>query len=199
MIQKNLQPLLEHTEKKKRAQEAYYEKTENEMGISPMIRNSKAPVRQRLGRKIAFNGTNTAAIPPKKRLYKVNPTLNNSIRKQRVVKRNLAQMRLNKIRERHRLQLSQSNLNNSAPKRLRKLGPVSNMLRVEVRNNNAHIVNNQLVNQVPGRHRQVLDSTLQAEIRELQSLHQSVEMFFNVRFKPVTTAIPIGDRFSHLF
>ncbi|KAG5877653.1 hypothetical protein JTB14_038329 [Gonioctena quinquepunctata] len=90
IIQKNLEPLKQNIEKKKRAQEIYYENHSDLIGASPLTRDlGKKPVKQRLGRKIPFSGTNTAAIPPKRRLRRLNGTINNQINRRK--SRNYAQ------------------------------------------------------------------------------------------------------------
>ncbi|CAG9853910.1 unnamed protein product [Phyllotreta striolata] len=192
LIQKNLQPLIEHTEKKKRAQEAYYDK--NVLNKSPLLRNLKAPVRNRLGRRIPFNGTNTSAIPPKKRLFKVNNgmngTLRNTITRGKVTRKNLAQIRINRIRERQQEELRLNPMRLTTPKKIKlKRWTGSQMLRVEVPNVN--------YSNAP-RHRQILNSELQEQIRELQSVHIPEQILFDDSYTPFSTKITTHERFAKL-
>ncbi|VEN45378.1 unnamed protein product [Callosobruchus maculatus] len=201
IILRNLQPLQENVQKKKKAQEAYYRR--NESGVSPLMRDSvRRPVKARLG--LMPFGTNTSALPPKMRLRRFNgarmnssgTTGNNAIR-MRKLRVNIAQERLNRIRSRNSTLLA-----SSTPKkiRLRRLmstpsvlpGPQN--LKVEVVNNTS------MLRGPPFKHRrfkQILNQHIQMEIMALQN-NTETEQYWIEKVTPVATQFKMHDRFAQL-
>lgn len=194
VIQKNLEPLKQNIQKKIRAQEAYYQNSNN-VSVSPMLRNDKQPVQQRLGRRVPFNGTNTSMLPPKKRLYK--NTLNSSISKKKNIKRNYAQMRLNKIRERQRHQTLMEN-NLTGTRKIKIHGRIPNAIvpnfKVQIRNN-GNFINTGLHGFK--RHKISLDSDIQIAIKQLETMYTG-EKIVILKIQPKATTISMNDRFSSL-
>ncbi|XP_056646366.1 uncharacterized protein LOC130451398 [Diorhabda sublineata] len=194
VIQKNLEPLKQNIQKKIRAQEAYYQNCNN-VSVSPMTHDIKPPVQQRLGRKVPFTGTNTSMVPPKKRLYK--NTLNSSILKKKHLKRNHAQIRLNKIREKQRYESMMAN-NLTGPRKIKIHGRIPNAIipnfKVQIRNN-GNITNNGIIGYK--RHKISLDSEIQIAIKQLETLYTG-EKIVILKVKPKATTISLNDRFTNL-
>ncbi|CAG9827250.1 unnamed protein product [Diabrotica balteata] len=188
IIQKNLEPMRERTERKKLAQEIYYKKNGTSC-VSPMIRETqKRPVKHRLGR-VAYTGTSTSAVPPKRRLNK-NITLNNTIR-HRLKPINYAQMRINKIRENQRLQAaiandSTVNMQKSVI-RLRRTVP---SFQVQIKNSRLLATNIK-------RFKLELNDEIQLQLQDLKQCY-SGEKIINFRVAPETTNTSIDHRFSNL-
>lgn len=200
MIQKNLEPLRENIEKKKRAQDAYYESS---FGVSPLRRNNRPPVKQRLGKvNIPYAGTSTSFLPPKQRLRKVNTTLNNRINS-RKIRNNPAQQRLYRIRSRNEDDV----LNNSIKKiRIRRpmdfTGTEPQNLQVQVVNSNATLPvrynnNSNMNHQRPRRFRQILNTAIQMEIKKLQLSFTGINVPPS-EIKPAFTLKTLHDRFARL-
>lgn len=191
-----MEPLRENIEKKKRAQDAYYDQN---YGMSPMRRENRS-VKQRLGRtNIPYAGTSTSFLPPKQRLRKMSNTLNNKIHIKKS-RHNPAQQRLYRIRSR-----SEDDVLNQYNKKIRirrpagiTSGEVQN-LQVEVRNNNANFpmrYNN--VNHLrPKRFKQILNTAIQMEIKKLQ-LHFTGTNDPPTSVKPAFTLKCLNDRFARL-
>lgn len=189
VIQKNLESLRENIEKKKRAQDAYYEVHSSHLYQSPLTRDrNRRPVKQRLGRNVPYSGTNTSFLPPKQRLRKVH-TLNNSINQRKI--RNTAQQRLYNIMNRN-----QENHFNEAPRRMRLRKLVNernidgNSLQVKVFNNMA---------KSNDRFRQKLDVTIQMEIKKIQlQSTRDKDSSVPTKITPAYTVKNLHDRFALL-
>lgn len=202
VIQKNLEPLRENIEKKKRAQDAYYENNTNNFGISPLRRDGRRSVKQRLGRSnVPYTGTNTSFLPPKQRLRKINNTLNNKIntRKTRI---NLAQQRLYRIRARQ--QDTMNTMTQPGKKiRIRRPYPLNmgepKNFQVEVVNNTANVPDRYYPMERPRqrRFRQILNAAIQMEIRKLQ-LQFTGSNVPPSEIKPAFTLKTLNDRFANL-
>lgn len=185
----------ENIKKKKRAQQAYYE-NHVESGVSPLIRDfKKRPVHQRLGRKLPYIlGTNTSAIPPKRRLRLPGMQQN---RKTRIFS---AQQRLNLIRARNREIINGQNV--TMPKRIRLrrtlpqhvTGPTN--LMVEVKNHGAFNTNQH--NQGFRRFKQILNTQLQQEIKKIQMSFQGGQPLAPIHITPSATQKPLSQRFASL-
>ncbi|XP_018564636.1 uncharacterized protein LOC108906004 [Anoplophora glabripennis] len=194
IIKKNLEPLKENIKKKKRAQQAYYQ-NHNQQGVSPLIRDyKKGPVHQRLGRKLPYTlGTNTSAIPPKRRLRL--PGVHPQHRRTRIF---TAQQRLNRIRANNREVQNMQNI----PKRikLRRTLPHSmngpTNLTVEVKNNNA--IGRPQFSHGTRRFRQILNGQLQQEIKKIQMSYQGGQTIAPMRVTPSATVKPLNTRFASL-
>lgn len=166
-------------EKKKKAQDAFYN---NNMYLSPMVRDlNKKPVKHRLGLHLP-NGTHTSSILPKMRLRR--QTLNNTIlkRKNRLYRDiNPAQHRLNLIRNRQRQILSR-------PNKLRLHRNVPQNFQIQVPNNN--------ITPRPIRFRQILNESHQNHIRLIQAAFTRQETLIPTKVIPVSTAITTHKRFT---
>lgn len=174
----------------------------NNFGISPMRRDNRQSVKQRLGRSnVPYTGTNTSLLPPKQRLRKVNNTLNNKIntRKTRI---NLAQQRLYKIRTKH-----QDTVNGivQPSKKIRIRRPYQ-LNTGEPKNFQVEVVNNTV--NVPSRYypierprqrrfRQILNTAIQMEIRKLQ-LQFTGSNVPPSEINPAFTLKSLNDRFANL-
>ncbi|KAJ8981715.1 hypothetical protein NQ317_003780 [Molorchus minor] len=199
VIEQNLLPLKENIRRKQFAQRAYYE-NHGESGISPLTRNfTKPPVHLRLGRRVPFTGTNTSAIPPKRRLHRVGPFGNQgNVRRNRIFS---AQHRINRIRAQQREMLNNQNYNMSKKIKLRRTlpqrigGPTN--LQVQVKNNRA-FVNMQTVQNIR-RFKQILNYQLQQEIKKIQmELKGKSQEILPFRVTPVGTAVSLHMRFAAL-
>lgn len=185
----------ENIKKKKRAQQAYYQNHED--GVSPLIRDFKRrPVHQRLGRKLPYTlGTNTSAIPPKRRLRLPGTQPQN--RRTRIFS---AQQRLNHIRAKNR---QVENTPQNVPKRIklrralpqRINGPTN--LTVEVKNNSAVSGRHQF-SQGYRRFKQILNVQLQQEIKKIQLAFQGGQTVAPIRITPSATEKPLNKRFADL-
>lgn len=182
----NLQPLKVNLEKKKKAQDLYYE---NNCSNSPMRRDlNKRPVKHRLG--LIPYGTNTSSILPKIRLRR--QTMNNRINNRKFVHNrrvNLAQQRLNYIRSKHRQTLSIPNkmklhrvIHNGVPRNF----------QVQVQNTSSPHY------QKIKRFKQILNDSLQTEIRQIQSSYKREETMIPTMVSPAITGISMHKRFGLL-
>uniref|UniRef100_A0A6P7GR00 Uncharacterized protein LOC114345379 n=1 Tax=Diabrotica virgifera virgifera TaxID=50390 RepID=A0A6P7GR00_DIAVI len=177
-VKKNLEPIKEHSERIKRAQERYYKKS-GTSGVSPLIRLQKRPVKQRIG-KLPSSGIDTST--PNK-----NVTLRNTILRRRVP-RNLAQLRLNRIREQQRLQLQATGSTGNRPViRLKRKVP---NFKIQVKNNRA-------VNSNIKRFKLQLNEEIQQGIQALKEYY-SGEKIIASHVIPEMTGILIDSRFSNL-
>lgn len=196
-IRRNLEPLRENIEKKKRAQDYYYESS---VGVSPLRRDDRKPVKQRLGRvNIPYAGTSTSFLPPKQRLRKVNSTLNNKINL-RKIRHNPAQQRLYRIRAQNEDDMfdhSHKKIKIRRPTGFTSVEPQN--LQVEVVNNNANIpMRYQNINHPrPRRFKQILNTAIQMEIKKLQ-LQFTGSNDPPTQIKPAFTLKCLNDRFSRL-
>lgn len=198
VIQKNLEPLRENVEKKKRAQDAYYETHEDTMGMSPLTREAfKKPVKQRLGRRhIPYVGTSTSFLPPKKRLRKIGNTLNNTINI-RKIRNDILHQRSYSVSGKY--QEAAANRNRSITK-LRLRRPKS-LLSGEPKNFQVEIINNNVNGRHnisrPQRFRQILNNNIQLEIKKLQ-LQYTGDNVPPTKITPAFTLITISERFARL-
>nr|XP_023016336.1 uncharacterized protein LOC111505713 [Leptinotarsa decemlineata] len=201
IISKNLEPLKQNVEKKKRAQEIYYENHAEELGASPLLRDlGKKPVKQRLGRRVPFPGTNTSAIPPKQRLKRLNNTQNNQINK-RKSRSNIAQQRLNLIRARSN-QDALLRQNGVKKFRLRRLVPTAltstpKNFKVQVSNNIVSVEKQRFMTNVK-RFKLCLDPEIQLQIKQLQVMYQGDSVKFPIQVQPTTTLLTMNQRFAML-
>lgn len=201
VIRKNLETLRENVEKKKRAQDAYYENHSENFGMSPLTREAhKKPVKQRLGRtNIPYAGTSTSFLPPKQRLRKVNNTFNNIINS-RKTRFNIAQQRISRIRA-----TNQENFLNQSVKKIRLRRPVSIIngepknFQVQVVNNTAHLSSKYNSANSPRirRFRQILNAGIQMEIKKLQ-LQFTGSNIQPSNIIPAFTLKTLNDRFARL-
>lgn len=185
-------------EKKKRAQDFYYENHNfNDVHASPLRRDNRRPVKQRLGRtNVTYAGTSTAFLPPKQRLRKVVNTLNNKIT-QRKMKTNIAQQRLYRIRARNQ----ETCMNNPSKKiKIRRHNDEPKNLQVEVVNNSTvqnryHNTNNNINRN--RRFRMRLNTQIQMEIKTLQ-LQFTGSNVPPSKIIPAVTLLSMNDRFARL-
>ncbi|XP_072386141.1 uncharacterized protein [Diabrotica undecimpunctata] len=185
-VKKNLQSIKERSIRKKRAQEIYYKKN-GTSGVSPLLRDGqKRPIKQRIGR---LPDTDIDTSTPKIHLKK-NVTLNNTIRKRRIPN-NYAQMRLNRIREKQRLQ---SKIQNDS-----RMNGQKSVIRLKRRipNIKINVKNDRVLNSNIKRFKLELNKELQQKFQDLKKTYCG-EKIMTVHFIPETTGIQIDTRFSNL-
>ncbi|CAH1236613.1 unnamed protein product [Diabrotica balteata] len=185
-VKKNLQSIKVHSIKKKRAQEIYYKKNATS-GVSPMLRDGqKRPIKQRIG-KLPCTDVDTST--PKIHFNK-NFTLRNTIRKRRIPN-NYAQMRLNRIREKQRLQSTiQHDLTVNGQKSVIRL-------KRRIPNFKIKIKNDRVLNSNIKRFKLELNEEIQQQLQDLKKSYRG-EKITTVHIIPETTGIQIDTRFSNL-
>lgn len=200
VIQKNLEPLRENIEKKKRAQDAYYENHSDSVGMSPLTRDAyRRPVKQRLGRSNMYHytGTSTSFLPPKMRLRKLNTTLNNKINI-RKTRNNMANQRLYRIRAKNHEAVTHQT---GTKIRLRRTVPViggePKNFQVEVANTPAITPRHNFRYQRFRKFRQILNVDIQIQIKKLQAQFTGTNVAPS-RVTPAFTMKSLHDRFALL-
>jgi len=193
-IQQNLKPLVQNN-RKKLAQKYYYQN--NPEHHSPLMKDEKPPVHERLGVKHRFSqmplGTSTTLILPKRRLLRRNDNFR-EWRQQRLHRFYSAQSRIERIR-------SQQRPNSIIKLRRINNNPTVSNLTVQVKNPSYKFGPNGLGNFNSYRFKMFLNPKIRAQILDIQKDQISCSrdrLFPVLNITPVTTSITISERFGML-